>query len=442
MGLDAVFQAGSIAVIGASREPRKVGHDIFKNLLMSKKKVFPVNPKAEKILGKKVFSSVLEIKERVDLAVIAVPAGIVQQVLTECAKKGVKDVIVISAGFSEIGNERMEQKIVEIAKRAGMRLLGPNCLGVIDPHQKLNATFFNKLPIKGRIGIVSQSGALGVAVLDWSIKKGIGLSKFISIGNAADLQMDEAIDYLNKDKNTKVICLYLESLKDGRAFMDAARRSRKPLIALKAGTTGAGAKAAMSHTAALATENAVYDGAFKQVGVSRVNTIYQLFEVAQVHTTKNCPKHHRALVVTNAGGPGVIASDAFERNEVELPRLPPSLVKRLDKRLPKFWSRNNPIDIVGDATPDRYAFVLKEIEKERFFDFVFLILTPQTMSGPEKVAQLLVDFHRRTHIPCFASFMGGRSVDAAKALLENSNILNFDEPEYAAQVIGKIGKCV
>lgn len=317
MSLKGLFEAKTIAVIGASRQAQKVGHDVFRNLLVSRRKIYPINPNAKKINGIKCYPSVLNVKEKIDLAVIAVPAKIVPKVMLECAKKEIKNIIIISAGFSEVGETELEDEIVKIAKRFGMRILGPNCLGIIDTDKKLNATFFNKMPLKGEIGFISQSGALGVAELDWAIKKKIGLSKFISFGNMADIDIHELIDYLNEDKNTKAICLYIESLKKGKEFISSAKRSKKPIIALKAGETASGAKAASSHTGALATDNAIYEGAFRQCGVSRVHTLFQLFEVAQSHTLRECPLGLRALVITNAGGPGVIASDAFEKDGIE-----------------------------------------------------------------------------------------------------------------------------
>jgi len=441
MSIKTLFEAESIAVVGASHQAHKVGHDIFRNLLVSRKKIYPINPNAKKILGKKCYPSVLAVKEKIDLAVIAVHATLVPKVMNECAKKGIKSVIIISAGFSEIGKTELEKNVFDIAKRNGIRILGPNCLGVIDTAQKFNATFFNKLPAKGDISFVSQSGALGVAVLDWAVKKKIGLSKFISIGNTLDINVHELIDYLNEDKNTKAICLYLEGLKKGREFINSAKRSKKPIIVLKAGETASGLKAAASHTGALASEHAIYEGAFKQCGISQVNTLYQLFEVAQSHVLKACPVSLRALIITNAGGAGVIASDAFEKSGIEIAKIPEDLIKYISKKLPPEWSHNNPVDVVGDALPERYEAVLNIAEKEHFYDLIFLILTPQTMTDPDKVAQVFVDFRKRTKKPCFACFMGGRSVDKAKNILSKNGILNFEEPEYGAEVISKIGKC-
>jgi acetyltransferase len=441
MSIKGLFEAKSVAVIGASHQAHKVGHDIFRNLLGSKKKVYPVNPNARKILGKRCYSSVLDIKDKVELAIIAVPAKIVPRVMLDCAKKEIRDVIIISAGFSETGNSELEQEILRTAKKYGIRILGPNCIGVIDTAQKFNATFFNKMPIKGHIGFISQSGALGVAVLDWAIKKNIGFSKFISVGNMSDIDMYELIDYLNEDKDTKAICIYIESLKKGKEFISSAKRAKKPIIALKAGTTAGGEKAAASHTGALATDNAIYDGAFRQCGVTRADTLTQLFEVAEAHVTGTCPLRLRALIITNAGGPGVMASDSFENNGIEIAKLPDNILKTLNKKMPAEWSHNNPIDIVGDALPERYKAVLDIVEKESFYDFIFLILTPQTMTEPDKVAQVLVEFHNRTKKQCFACVMGGRSVDKAKNILNKNSILNFEEPEYGSEVISRIGKC-
>jgi len=433
-----IFNPKSIAVIGASRYKGKVGHDVFKNLLKSKKKVFPVNPNANKILGKKAYSSVLDIKEKIDLAVIAVPANIVPNVVKECGEKGVKAVIIISSGFSEIGNKDLENKVMVIAKAHNMKVLGPNCLGIINPYQKLNASFFNKMPLKGDIAFISQSGALGVAVLDWAIQNKVGFSSFVSVGNCADIKIPDLVEYFGEDKKTKAICIYLESLKNGKRFMEIAKKIKKPIIVLKGGLTEKGQKAATTHTAALASSAEIYKGAFKQSGVLQVDNLHQLFEVARHYACCKIPTNKRGLIITNAGGVGVLASDAFEKNGLEIVELPEKIIKNLNKVLPKHWSHSNPIDIIGDATPKRYKDVLKIIEKERFYDFVFIALTPQTMTNPEEVARIVVRFNKKTKIPCFTCFMGGDAVRKAKKILKENKILNFKEPGYGAEVIAKM----
>ncbi|MCD6576148.1 MAG: CoA-binding protein [Nanoarchaeota archaeon] len=432
------FEPRRIAVIGASRFKGKVGHDIFKNLLKEKKKVYPVNPNAKKILGRKAYTSILDIKEKIDLAIIAVPARIVPIVLEECGKKKVQNVIIISSGFSEVGNNELEEKIKLIGKKYNIKILGPNCLGIINPHKKLNAAFFNKMPPKGAIAFISQSGALGVAVLDWAIQNKVGLSAFVSIGNASDIKFPELIDYFSKDKHTKAICLYVEGLKDGKKFMSAVLRTQKPVIVLKGGLTESGEKAAATHTAALTTEAGVYKGALKQCGAIQVDNLHQLFEVARHFVYGKAPKGKNGLIITNAGGAGVLASDAFDKNGLNLVDIPEKVLEKLNKVLPIHWSKRNPIDVIGDATPKRYKEVLKILEKERFYDFVFFALTPQTMTEPEEVAKLLVKFHKKTKIPVFGCFMGGDAIRKAKKTLKENGILNFKEPSYGVEVISKM----
>jgi len=435
--LDKMFNPKRIAVIGASRSPKKVGHDIFKSLLDAKKKVYAINPNAKKILGKKAYPSILDVKEKIDLAIIAVPSKIVPIVMKDVVKKKVPYTIIISSGFSEIGNEKLEKEIIEMAKNK-TKILGPNCLGIINPHSKLNASFFDKIPQKGKIAFISQSGALGVAILDWAIKNKIGLSSFVSIGNAADIKFHDLINYFEKDKKTKVICLYIESVKEGKKFLKSLKSSKKPIIILKAGKTKAGEKAAFSHTAALATSDKVYDGIIKQGKAIRVDTLYQLFEVAQMFALGQNPKGKRVLIITNAGGPGVIASDAFENAGMEIVKLPEKIIKKLNKILPKHWSHGNPIDIVGDALPERYKKTLKIVEKENFFDLIFVIVTPQSMTNPSEVAKIITRVNKKTKYPIFCCFMGGYAVSEARRIVKKNGILNFLEPGYAADVISKM----
>lgn len=433
-----IFEPKSIAVVGASRHKGKVGYDIFKNLLSSRKKIYPVNPNAKKICGRIVYNSLIDIKDTIDLAIIVVPAKFVPSVLEDCGKKKIKNSIIISAGFSETGNEELEKEIIDISKKHKIRFLGPNCLGIMNPHQNLNATFFGKTPMKGNIAFVSQSGALGVAVLDWLIKNKLGLSSFVSVGNMTDINFSEIIKYLDKDKKTNVICLYIESLKDGKRFLKVVSKTKKPVIVLKGGMTETGQKAAATHTAALASEAGVYSGAFKQCGAIQVNSLYELFELARYLSNKKAPKGNKGIIITNAGGVGVLTSDAFETNNIQIAKIPNKIIKKLNKTLPSEWSKSNPVDIVGDATPERYKNVLYAIKNEKFYDFVFLALTPQSMTNPTKVAETLVDFHKKTNIPCFACFMGGESIAKAKMILKKNDILNFKEPFYGVNVISKM----
>ncbi len=432
------FNPKKIAVIGASIFKGKVGHDIFKNLIKEKKNVYPINPNAKKILGKKAFASVLDVNEKIDLAVIAVPAKIVPKVLIECGKKKIKSVIIISSGFSEVGDNELEDKIKTISKKYDIRILGPNCLGIINPHNNMNASFFNKMPKKGSIAFVSQSGALGVAVLDWAIQNKVGLSSFVSIGNALDMRFPELIDYFSKDKKTKAICLYIEGLKDGKRFMNIVSKTKKPVIVLKGGLTKTGEKAAATHTAALTSTLGVFKGALKQCGAIQVENLHQLFEIARYFVDNKAPKGKNGIVITNAGGAGVLASDAFEENNLNLVDIPQDAMTVLNKILPLHWSKRNPIDIIGDAKPERYKKTLNVLSKEKFYDFILLALTPQTMTQPEEVAKILVNFHKKTKVPVFGCFMGGDAVKKAKKILKENGILNFKEPEYGIKVIARM----
>lgn len=437
-GMDFLFKPERIAVIGASRFPEKVGYEVFKNLLQSDSKVYPVNINDGEILGKTAYKSLLEIEDEIDLAVICVPAPIVPDVLKDVVKKKVKACIIISAGFSEAGEagRKIEEKVGQIIRKSSMRLLGPNVLGIINPTLKLNASFFDGMPKQGGISFISQSGALGVAMLDWAIKNDIGLANFASVGNMLDIDFSDLIEYFGRDENTSAIICYIEALKDGREFMKACKKvSRsKRIIVLKAGRTAAGKRAALSHTASLAGDEDIYSAAFKQAGVTRVNTLKELFNTA-LAASKFKTIGRNICIVSNAGGPAVIASDAFERHGFNVEPLPKDIVKKLDKVLPANWSENNPIDIIGDAKSDRYKAVFDVLAAENFFDFCLCILTPQAMTQADESARVVAEFYEKTGKPVFTCFMGGNKVEDAKKILKEHGILNFDEPEEVAQML-------
>ncbi len=424
------FEPRSIAVIGASRNRRKVGNAIFRNLLRSKAKVYPINIKAKKVEGRKAYAQVF----KVDLAIIAIPAPYVPQVLEECGKVGIKHVIIISAGFSEVGRRGLSEEVLKIARRYGIRIIGPNCLGIINT-KWMNATFFEGMPEKGGVSIISQSGALGVALLDKMVEEGIGLSKFVSVGNMLDLGIEDFIEYLNEDKDTKVIALYIESLKEGRRFLRVVKRCEKPVVVLKAGRGEAGKKAASSHTGAMAGSFEVYDGVFRQYGLRRVDDINEFFKLSQI-LERGVIKGKRVVVVTNAGGPGVLAADACEHFGMKMVKLPRRVMKELDEVLPSAWSHNNPIDIIGDAGADRYGKVFEILSRYDFYDLLLCILTPQMMTEPEKTAMKLARLSEKKK--CFACFMGGGKVREAKELLKKKGILNFEEPWEAFKVLSKL----
>ncbi len=442
--LSALFEPSSIAVIGASRNPQKVGHSIVQNLLTHgyRGRVYPVNPSASEILSLKSYPSVNEIPDDIDLALLSIPAPAVPEALRGCAEKGVKVAIVISAGFRETGKQglALEREVREIAEQEGIRVLGPNCLGVINTGASLNATFARGMPPKGKVSFFSQSGALGVAVLDWAVMNNVGFSKFVSLGNKADLNESDFVEYFTQDPSTEVIIGYIEDVVDGRRFMEVARRctATKPLILIKAGGTGAGSRAASSHTGALAGSDRAFDAAFRQTGVIRATGVKELFEIAKAFVQGRLPKGDRVLIVTNAGGPAIVAADESERQDLKLPVPPRRVVERLRRILPSNASLYNPIDLIGDATSERYRAVLKEMVKSKDMDTIMVILTPQAMTDTEAVAEVVVDAFRASEKVFVTAFMGGETVAKAVEILKEGSVPNYEYPEEAVRAISRV----
>lgn len=429
-----------VAVIGASRHEGKVGNSIFKNLLKNKEiKLYPINPEADEVLGKKAFKSVLDVPENPDLAVIVIKAEFVPEALEECGKKGIKHVIIISAGFSEVGNFKLEEKIKEIAEKYKINLLGPNVLGTINPWHNLNTSFFDGMPVKGGIALISQSGAIGVSILDMFIEKDVGMSGFVSLGDMAKEDFSDFIDYYGKDKNTKVIMLYVEGLKAGRGqrFIETCKRVSKikPIVAIKAGKSKEGEKAAQSHTAALATEYEIYCGIFKQAGIIEAESLKEMINLSEALTETNYNFGKKACIVTNAGGAGVLATDALVRNEVEIASLSEKTKKEISNIL-AIWSKNNPVDIIGDADAERYEKVLRILEKNNEFDFFIVILTPQSMSEPLETAKVILKMKK----PVLACYIGGRRIEEAVSFLKEKKVPVFDDIDELAGVAGKIAR--
>lgn len=424
------FNAKTFAVVGASRDEKKVGYAVFKNLLDGNQKVFPVNPKAEKILGQKCYNDLLEIPYDIDCIVIAIPAKAVPLILRHAGKRKVKSAVILTAGFSEIGNTELENKILNIAKENNISILGPNCYGFIDPHKKLSTSYFEGIPKAGSTAFISQSGAIGSAILDSTQK----LSGFVSVGNSSQLDFSDFIEYYSKDDNTKVIAIYLESLKKdkGRNFIETCRRCKKPIVVLKSGKSKEGQHAANSHTAALASEAGVYDGILKQAKCIQVDSIKELFAVAKI-LEKYPTLGNKAAIITNAGGLGVLTTDACSNNNIKTPSLPKSLISKLNEFLPTNWSHNNPIDLIGDASSELYRKTLELIEKEKF-DFSIVLLTPQKMTEGLLTAKVLM----KTKKPVFACFLGGTQVREAKEFMARFGIINFIDPKEMCDTIGKI----
>jgi len=382
MILDRLFNPKTIAVIGASDQKGSVGYALMDNLINSRYSgvVYPVNIKHKSIHSIRAYRSVKELTDKIDLAIIATPAPTVPQIVEECGQAGVGGLVIISAGFKETGagGEKAEKLIVKISQKYGMRVLGPNCLGFMNPAIHLNATFANKMALGGKIAFISQSGALGTAILDWSIKNNVGFRYFVSLGSMADLSFHDLIDYFGQDKNVESILIYMESLSQARKFMSAARAfSRsKPIIVLKSGRTAEGAAAAKSHTGSLTGNDAIFSAAFQRAGIIRVDTVVSLFHTAKSLAMQPRPKGKRMAVITNAGGPGIIATDALVYSGGTLAKLEKATIKKLDQFLPSSWSRNNPVDILGDADPARYKKALNVVLADSNVDAILLILTP------------------------------------------------------------------
>jgi len=438
--LDVFFAPGRVAVIGATENPGSVGRTLFWNLISNPfgGAVFPVNPKRSHVLGVKAYPNIRAIPEQIDLAVIVTPAVSVPKVVRDCVDVKVKAAIVISAGFKELGPEgaKLEQETLAEARRGKIRIIGPNCLGVMSPTTGLNATFAAGMARPGNIGFISQSGALCTAVLDWSLREMVGFSAFISIGAMADVGWGDLIDYLGDDPRTRSIILYMESIGDARGFLSAARdvALSKPIIVIKAGRSEAAAKAAASHTGTLAGSDEVLAAAFRRCGVLRVQTMGQLFYVAEVLGKQPRPKGPRLAILTNAGGPGVLATDTLIGVGGELAELAPETMEALNGILPREWSHNNPIDILGDATPERYAKAVEIVSKDPNTDGLLTILTPQAMTDPTQIAEQLKPFAKLEGKPILASWMGGTGVAAGEQILNRAGIPTFAYPDTAARI--------
>lgn len=438
--LDAIFAPRSVAVIGATEREGSVGRTILWNLITNSfgGTVFPVNPKRPNVLGIKAYPSVKEVPDQIDLAVIVTPAPTVPGVIRECAEAGVRGAIVISAGFKEIGQEgvELERQILVEARKGKMRVIGPNCLGVMSPVTGLNATFANAMARPGTVGFISQSGALCTAILDWSFRENVGFSSFVSIGSMLDVGWGDLIYYLGNDRRTESIVIYMETIGDARSFLSAAREVAltKPIIVIKPGRTEAAAKAAASHTGSLTGSDEVLRAAFRRAGVLRVDRISDLFNMAEVLSKQPRPQGNRLTMVTNAGGPGVLATDALISDGGALSELAPETMKALDEILPAHWSHNNPIDILGDASPERYTETLELMAKDPNSDGMLVILTPQAMTDPTRTAEELRSYARGLGKPLLASWMGGADVAAGESILNRSGIPTFNYPDTAARM--------
>ncbi len=437
--LDVFFEPESLALIGATENPGSVGRTVLWNLISSPfgGTVYPVNPKRASVLGIKAYPSIASVPEEVDLVVITTPAPSVPGIIHECVDAGVRAAVVISAGFKELGPQglALENQVVEEARRGKMRIVGPNCLGVMSPLTGLNATFARAMALPGNVGFISQSGALCTAVLDWSLREQVGFSAFISIGSMCDVGWGDLIDYLGSDPRTRSILIYMESIGNAHAFLSAAREVAlsKPIIVIKPGRTEAAAKAAASHTGSLTGSDEVLDAAFRRSGVLRVNNIADLFYMAEVLAKQPRPAGPRMTIVTNAGGPAVLATDALVTSGAGVAELSKETMEALNQILPAAWSRNNPIDILGDAAPERYAKALEIAANDPNSDGLLVILTPQAMTDPTKTAEQLRPYAKIDGKPVIASWMGGTEVAAGEEILNRAGIPTFPYPDTAAR---------
>ncbi len=443
-GLDAIFDPRSIAVVGASEKPGALGQIVFRNLLDAG---FPgrldaVNRKGGAVYGRPCVPRISQLPSPPELVIVAIPAAGVEAVIADCAAAGVRAAVILTAGFEQLADDAAatQQRILKTARDAGLRIIGPNCLGVIRPSACLNATFAAAMARPGRIAFLSQSGALCTAVLDWSLTENIGFSAFASVGAMLDVDWADLIDHFANDPRTDCILAYVESVGDARSFLAAARRTAlsKPIVVLKAGRTEAASRAALSHTGALTGSDRVFDAAMQRVGVLRVETLADLFHVAEALSKQPLPQGRRLTVLTNAGGPGILATDALVRGKGELASLPPELTAALDQVLPPFWSRANPIDIIGDADPERFVRALELVIKNPEADGLLVILTPQAMTDPEETARRILPILQQATIPVMTNWIGGPAVQSANDLFNAARVPTFSFPETAARVFNHL----
>jgi acetate---CoA ligase (ADP-forming) len=438
--LDSLLYPQAVAVMGASRTPGKVGYAVVVNLIQGgfEGDIVPVNPSGGDVLGHQVYTSLEEYGKPIDLSVIAVPTAAVKGAVVSSLRQGAKAVVVITAGFKEVGEEgaRLEREIADLCRASGARLMGPNCLGLINTHHKMNASFASHMPAVGAISVVSQSGALCTAILDWAASRKMGLATLVSIGNKADLDETDFLGAFADDDHTRVIVGYLESIGSGDEFIRAAESvaAVKPVVILKAGTTAAGSKAASSHTGALAGADIAYGAAFKRAGIIRADTFEALFDFAGALAMQPLPKGDRVAIITNAGGPGIMTADAVEISGMKVASLHPDIAEELRGKLPAAASVGNPIDVLGDADPERYAMAVEAAQADPSVDAVIVILTPQAMTRPAETARAIAA-RANGEKPVLASFMGGADVLPGREELVAANLPDYPSPERAVAAL-------
>ncbi len=444
--LDKLFNPASIAVIGASDRKNSVGRMVFENILNGKYEgqFFPVNLNHSLVQGHVAYSTINEINQSIDLAIITTPAHTVPEIVTQCGEKAVKGILIISAGFSETGKKglKLERTVQKIAQKYNIRLIGPNCLGIIRPSINLNATFDNNNALPGNIAFVSQSGAIIAAVLDWAFDKKIGFSTIVSLGNASDLDFGETLDFLALDKETDTILLYIEGIHNGREFMNGLRAASrlKPVIVVKGGRHEQGIRAAYSHTGALVGNDDVFDAALRSAGAVRVLTLEQLFSAVNVFSSAKRTEGNKLAIITNGGGAGVLAADRAAELNVCFPKLCEKTVRALNQVLPKTWSHQNPIDIIGDATPQRYHDVINICSNDTTINGLLIILTPVAMTDPLLVAKQVISDAKKNNKPILVCWMGGHHVQSSKNLFAKHQIPCFETPEEAVEAFSYLAE--
>lgn len=444
MTLSEFFTPKTVAVVGASTDPTKLGHVILNNIvsggyLKDGRQVFPINPKADRVLDLTAYPSVLEVPDPIDLAVIVIPYPYVPEALRQCGQKQIPAAIVISAGFREAGVEgaARERELIEVAEQFNIRLVGPNCFGVIDTLTPLNTSFSAGMPPYGPMNFMSQSGALGAAILDWAMAGELGMSKFVSLGNKADVSEVDLLREWADDDSARVILAYIEGLPDGQEFIQVARQSskRKPIVVVKSGVTQAGARAVSSHTGSLAGSEQAYNAAFRQAGVVRAETLQELLDYALAFGYLPLLQGDRVAIITNAGGPGILATDAIERLGLQLARFDPERLHQLEQFLPDAASAANPVDLLGDARSDRYEFALDLLSQDEHVDAILVLVTPQATTDIERTAEVIVDAAAKASVPIMSCMMGQASLGDAPGILRAGSTPLFSFPERAAQAL-------
>lgn len=437
--LDKLFKPKSIAVIGASGRAGATGYRIFRNLIGSDYDgvVYPINPKRESIQGVQAYKSVNDLPKVVDLAIIVTPAKIVIDVVEQCGKKGIKGILIISAGFKEIGAEgkAKEKELLKLKEKYGLRIVGPNCVGFILPYLNMNATFARSMPSKGNIALFSQSGAVCGAILDWAHSAKVGFSSFISVGSMLDVDFGDLIDYFGRDSHTRSIVLYAESITEARKFMSASRHfaRSKPIIVIKSGRFAEGAKAASSHTGAMAGEDYICDAAFKRAGIVRVKHIADLFNCSSILAKQPRPTGPNLAIITNAGGPGVLATDSLIEKGGKLAELSKETIDELNTFLPEHWSKGNPVDIIGDSDEEMYEKTIKVCLKDKNIDGILIICVPQVVADPKILGEKIIDLSKKSTKPILTSFPGEASVQYARQLMNTNNVPTYSTPEEAVE---------